>query len=112
MQVQFHCRHADAGPLGRLVARRVRFALRRLAWLVQRAAVVLAADESAHPVLRHRCTLEIETLEGRRIVVDSRGRDSATALDCALRRAERSLRKAWRRSVEAGFRAAAPASIR
>jgi hypothetical protein len=81
MQVLFTSRHPQATDLRDLAERRVRFVLRRLAWLVPRAEVQMSDVNGPRGGIDKRCQVELRT-----------------ALDNALARAARYVMRQWRRS--------------
>lgn len=100
MQVLFKSRHPRAGDLRDLVERRVRFALRRLGWLVPRAEVQMSDINGPRGGLDKRCQVELRTDGAGRVVVASVAADWRTALDAALARAARFLLRLWRRGSD------------
>ncbi|MDP2818654.1 MAG: hypothetical protein Q8O29_10355 [Polaromonas sp.] len=61
MQVIFESRDPEASQLRVLTVRRVRFVLRRLAWLVPRARVQLSDVNGARGGIDKRCQVELMT---------------------------------------------------
>jgi ribosome-associated translation inhibitor RaiA len=97
MQVLFKSRDAQAAPWRELAERRVRFALRRLGWLVPRAEVQLSDVNGPRGGVDKRCQLALRTDGAGVVVVTAVARDWRTALDEALSRAGRFLMRLWRR---------------
>ena len=97
MQVLFESRDPHAAPLHELAERRVRFVMRRLAWLVPRARVQLSDANGPRGGVDKRCRVELKTDGAGSIVVTSVARDWRSALDTALARAASVLLRAWRR---------------
>jgi hypothetical protein len=87
--------------IGRLVARRARFALRRLVALAPRVRVRLWGANGLRGVER-RCQVTLETDATGTVVAISRSRDWRAAFDDALARAVRRLARLWRRSWNGG----------
>jgi hypothetical protein len=102
MQVLFESRDVHADPLRELAENRVRFAMRRLSWLVPRARIQLSDLNGARGGLDKRCRVEVNTQGSGRVVITSVARDWRHAIDEALARATRSLVRAWRRSQARG----------
>ena len=100
MQVLFKSRHPQAGELRELAERRVRFALRRLGWLVPRAEVQMSDVNGPRGGIDKRCQVELRTDGAGPVVVTSVAKDWRTALDQALARAARYLVRLWRRSSD------------
>ena len=97
MQVLFESRDPHAAPLHELAERRVRFVMRRLAWLVPRARVQLSDANGPRGGVDKRCQVELKTDGAGSIVITSVARDWRSALDAALVRATRVLLRVWRR---------------
>ncbi|MBQ0957840.1 HPF/RaiA family ribosome-associated protein [Ideonella sp. 4Y11] len=91
MQVLFRSRHPQAQALRELAERRVRFVLRRLAWLVPRADVQFSDLNGPRGGVDKRCQIELRTDGQGPVVVTSVAQDWRTALDLALARAARFL---------------------
>jgi hypothetical protein len=102
MQVMFESRHPEAAQMRELAERRVRFALRRLSWIIPRAKVRLA--EVAGAAGDKLCHLELRTWRGGIVVILSRGNDWRAALEAALARAARAMRRTWRPALLTGPR--------
>ena len=100
MQVLFKSRHPHASDLRDLAERRVRFALRRLGWLVPRAEVQLSDVNGPRGGVDKRCQVELRTDGAGSVVVAAVASDWRTALDNALARAARFLMRQWRRSSD------------
>jgi hypothetical protein len=100
MQVLFKSRHPQATDLRDLTERRVRFVLRRLAWLVPRAEVRMSDLNGPRGGVDKLCQVELHTDGARSVVVASVASDWRTALDDALARAARFLMRLWRRSSD------------
>lgn len=112
MQVIFSSRDPEAQQLRDLAVGRVRFVMRRLAWLVPRAHVHLVDINGPRGGVDKRCQVELKTGQGRTVVVTAMAQDWRSALDEALARAARVLLRAWRRQrhqTPAGHRPAAAA---
>jgi hypothetical protein len=101
MQVLFKSRHPQATELRDLTERRVRFALRRLGWLVPRAEVQMSDVNGPRGGIDKRCQVELRTDGAGSVVVASVAADWRTALDKALARAARHLLRLWRRGSDA-----------
>jgi hypothetical protein len=97
MQVLFKSRHPQAADLRDLTERRVRFALRRLGWLVPRADVQMSDVNGPRGGIDKRCQIELRTDGAGSVVVASVASDWRTALDNALARAARFLMRSWLR---------------
>jgi hypothetical protein len=98
MQVLLKTRHPQATDLRDLTERRVRFALRRLWWLVPHAEVQMSDVNGPRGSIDKRCHVKLRTVGAGSVVVASVAGDWRTALDNALARAARSLMRLWRRS--------------
>lgn len=73
--------------------RKVRFGLRRMAWLSPRTHVAVAPE----PAPLARCELSVETLAGPKVRVTALDADWRTAIDIAVARAARLVTRAVRR---------------
>ena len=109
MQVIFESRDPEATQLREVAVRRVRFALRRLAWLVPRARVQLTDVNGARGGIDKRCQVELITDGMAPVVVTSMARHWLVALQSALSRAAVTLLRHWSR--EKGLRARSPRLI-
>ena len=98
MQVIFESNDPQAAKLRTLAERRVRQALKRLAWLVPRVRVHLSDINGPRGGIDKRCQVELMTDSGQPIVVTSLARDWFSALQSALARAAQSLLHNWQRS--------------
>jgi hypothetical protein len=97
MQVLFTARDAEAEQMRELAVRRVRFVMRRLAWLTPRASVQLADVNGPRGGVDKRCQVQFKTSGGATVVITSMARDWRDALDSALVRANRALLRLMRR---------------
>lgn len=91
MQVLFKSRHSQATELRDLTERRVRFILRRLGWMVQRAEVQMSDVNGPRGGIDKHCQVELKTDVAGTVVVSSVASDWRTALNKALARAARFL---------------------
>ena len=98
MQVLFKSRHPQATELRDLTERRVRFALRRLGWMVPRAEVQMSDLNGPRGGVDKRCQVELKIDGAGSVIVASVAKNWRTALDNALTRAARFLMRRWRRS--------------
>ena len=101
MQVIFESPDPQAAELRTLTERRVRHALKRLAWLTPRVRVHLSDINGPLGGIDKRCQIELMTDGGKPVVVTSLARDWFSALQRALTRATRSLLHNWQRSRKA-----------
>ena len=91
MQVIFESRDPEGAQMHTLAVRRVRFAMRRLAWLVPRVRVHLSDVNGARGGIDKRCQVELMTDNIGSVVITSIARDWSSALQSALTRAARAL---------------------
>ena len=98
MQVSFKPLHPQAIELQDITERRVRFVLRRLAWLVPSAEVQLSAIPRARGGADKRCHVSLRTDGAGSVIVTTMERDWRTALDKALAHATRYLLRQWGRN--------------
>jgi len=109
MQVLFSSRDSDANEHRDLVVRRVRFVMRRLAWLVPRATVQLSDVNGPRGGVDKRCQVALRTDGRGTVVITSTARDWRSALDGALSRASRLLLRLCRR--DRGVRSQSPRAL-
>jgi hypothetical protein len=100
MQVIFESRDANGAELRDLAVKRLRFAMRRLSWLVPRAKVRLSDINGPRGGIDKRCQVELKTDTMGTVVITSMAGDWRTALDSALSRASRVLTRTWRRNSQ------------
>ncbi|MGD9833585.1 MAG: HPF/RaiA family ribosome-associated protein [Piscinibacter sp.] len=91
MQVVFESRDPEAARLRELAVHRVRFSMRRLAWWVPRAKVMLSDINGPRGGVDKRCQVELRTDGDRTVVITAIARDWRSAIDNALARAVRAL---------------------
>ena len=96
MQVIFESRHPAASELREVAIERVRFAMRRLTWLVPRVLVQLADTNGPRGGVDKRCQIEFKTDKGT-VVISSTARDWRGALDATVQRAARVLVRGMQR---------------
>jgi hypothetical protein len=109
MQVVFESRDPEAARLRELAVHRVRFAMRRLAWWVPRAKLMLSDINGPRGGVDKRCQVELRTDGERTVVITAIARDWRSAIDNALTRAVRALVRQLRRGRASGHHALAPA---
>ncbi|MBU1357437.1 MAG: HPF/RaiA family ribosome-associated protein [Gammaproteobacteria bacterium] len=97
MQVLFNSRDGEANELRDFTMARVRFAMRRLTWLVPRATVQLSDVNGPRGGVDKRCQIVLRTDGSGTVVVTAMARDWRSALDAALSRAGRLLLRVCRR---------------
>lgn len=97
MQVHFESRDPEGRRLRDAAVQRLRFALRRLAWLVPRARVQLDDVNGPGGGVDKRCRVELKTDTNGTVVVTSLARDWRTAIDSAIRRVAFAAVRTWRR---------------
>lgn len=98
MQVIFESPDPQANELRTLAERRVRQALKRLAWLAPRARIHMSDINGPRGGIDKRCQVELMTKDTQPVVVTSIARDWFTALHSALARATRALLQNWQRT--------------
>jgi ribosome-associated translation inhibitor RaiA len=97
MQVLIEARDPRSVEYRDLAEHRVRFVMRRLAWMVSRAQVQLSDVNGPRGGVDKRCQVMLKT-DGRSVlVISSTASDWRAALDAALARASRLLVRTWRR---------------
>ena len=100
MQVLFESRDPEGAQYREVAVRRLRFVMRRMAWLVPRARVQLSDVNGPRGGIDKRCQVELRTDGAGSVVVASVASDWRTALDNALARAARFLMRLWRRGSD------------
>jgi hypothetical protein len=93
MQVIFESRDPAGAQLRELVEQRVRFVIRRLAWLVPRAKVRLTDVNGPRGGVDKLCQLELKTDHAGTVSITSLAQDWRSALETALGRAHAVLLK-------------------
>lgn len=99
MQILFTSRDPAASEMRELTQRRLRFVLRRLAWMVPQATVRLTDVNGPRGGVDKHCQVELETVGRHKVVVASVSADWRVAIDTALARAARLLERTWKRST-------------
>jgi hypothetical protein len=97
MQVIFESRDADGAQMRELSIEKVRFSLRRLSVLVQRAKVQFSDVNGPRGGVDKRCQVELSTEAAGTVVIASLAHDWRTALDRSLGRATRVLKRSLQR---------------
>lgn len=102
MQVLIETHHTTqdtkSTQLRDLAESRLRFVMRRMAWLVPRAKVQLSDINGPRGGLDKRCQIELKTDAHGTVVITAVDRDWRAALDNALARASRALVRTWQRT--------------
>lgn len=98
MQVQIETRDPRGAEFRELAELRVRFVMRRLAWMVSRAQVQLSDVNGPRGGIDKRCQVMLKTNGRSVVVISSTASDWRAALDTALARASRLLLRALRRN--------------
>lgn len=109
MQVVFESRDPEAARLRELAIHRVRFSMRRLAWWVPRAKLMLSDINGPRGGVDKRCQVELRTDGDRTVVITAIARDWRSAIDSALARAVRALVRSLARGRAGAQRALPPA---
>ncbi len=97
MQVQIETRDPRSAEYRDLAEHRVRFVMRRLAWMVSRAQIQLSDVNGHRGGVDKRCQVLLKSNGRSVLVITSTASDWRAALDTALSRAARLLVRAWRR---------------
>ena len=111
MQVLFDSRDPEGAVVRPFAERRVRFALRRLSWLVPRARVQLSDVNGPRGGIDKCCRIELDAAGARPVLVTALARDWWAAIDQAVTRAARMLLRAWRRAKRHELRRPADARL-
>ncbi len=100
MQIIFESRDPQGAKLRDLAERRIRFAIRRLSWLVPRAKVRLTDVNGPRGGIDKHCQIQLETATFGKVVISSVARDWTVAFENGLARASRLLIRSLRRNRE------------
>lgn len=100
MQIIFESRAPEGSLMRDTAERRLRFVMRRLAWLVPRATLHLSDTNGPRGGIDKCCQVELKTEHAGTVVIVAKARDWRSAIDDAVTRAARALLRAWRRSQE------------
>lgn len=109
MKVLFESRDPEGARLRNVAVGRVRFAMRRLSWLVPRAEVHLMDINGPRGGVDKRCQVALKTSRVGTVVITAIARDWQVALEEALSRATRVLvrnigrARAQRRAARGGL---------
>lgn len=97
MQVLIETHDPRSAEYRELAEHRVRFVMRRLAWMVSRAQVQLSDVNGPRGGVDKRCRVLLKSDRRSVLVISATASDWGAALDTALARASRLLVRAWRR---------------
>lgn len=100
MHITFESNDPQAAQLRELSETRLRFVMRRLAWLVPHAKLHLADINGPHGGVDKRCRLELNTEQVGTVIITSVARDWRSALEQALARASQNLVRQWQRKTK------------
>ena len=109
MQVLFESQDPRGAALRELAQQRLRFTMRRMAWLVPRAFVRLSDDNGPRGGVDKRVQVELRTAGTGTVVITAVARDWRSALDSALGRAAKALVRLMRRTRAPQRRPSLPA---
>ena len=98
MQIIFESRDPEGSLMRDTAERRLRFVMRRLAWLVPRATLHLSDTNGPRGGIDKCCQVELKTEHAGTVVIVAKARDWRSAINDALARAARTVLRAWRRS--------------
>ncbi len=110
MQVLFESRDPEGAQYREVAVRRLRFVMRRMAWLVPRARVQLSDVNGPRGGIDKRCQVELKTDQGGTVVITAMAHDWHGALEAALARSSRVLVRMWLRGRQAS-RGSSPAMV-
>lgn len=102
MQVTFESRDHHGAQWRDLAETRLRFVLRRMPWQVPRASLRLSDLNGPRGGIDKRCRIELGTVGRGTVVITSVASDWRGAIDDALARAARVLRRLWQRDRQHG----------
>jgi len=98
MQIIFESRDPEGSLMRDTAERRLRFVMRRLAWLVPRATLHLSDTNGPRGGIDKCCQVELKTEHAGTVVIVAKARDWRSAINDALARAASTVLRAWRRS--------------
>jgi len=98
MQVIVESRSAEASALRSVAENRLRFVLRRLAWRIPKAKLLLSDLNGPKGGEDKQVQIELKLVGARPIVVTATSRDWRAAIDTALERATQKVVRVMRRA--------------
>jgi putative sigma-54 modulation protein len=102
MQVIVESRHVQGNALRSVAENRLRFVLRRLAWLVPRARLRLSDANGPRGGVDKQVQVELQLIGVRPVIVSATSRDWRAAIDTAVGRAARRMVRSYRRARQSG----------
>lgn len=93
MQIQFETTDPNAEGMRDIAERRVKFTMRRLSWLIPRAIVRLTGSGIKQGGQDKCCRIELDSQIAGRVVVTSRASSWRIAIDQAVNRAAKIIRR-------------------
>ncbi len=93
MQIQFETSDPHAVGMRDIAERRVKFTMRRLSWLIPHAIVRLTGSSNQQGGQDKCCRIELASQIAGRVVVTSRASSWRTAIDQAVTRAAKIIRR-------------------
>jgi hypothetical protein len=100
MQIIFESRDADGTRMRDVSIDRMRFALRRLSWLVPHAKIQLSDVNGPRGGVDKRCQVELKTQTAGTLVISALANNWRTALDQSLARATKVLTHTMQRKQQ------------
>ena len=98
MEVEFETRSQAGRALRDDAERKLRFALRRLAWFVSRATLRIETTAMASNGLAQRCSIALTTCTGQVLSATALADDASVAVHGAVTQIGRRLRRDWGRT--------------
>jgi len=98
MEVLVESPRRAGGRIRKAIVARLRFALRRLSWLVPRATVRLSEIDRDAECPAKRCEVRLNVVGSGDVVATATSRDWLQSIDDALRGAVRRLERQYRRT--------------
>ena len=111
MQVIFESRDTEGREYQALAEQRVRFVLRRLAWLVPQASIRLSDVNGPRGGIDKRCHVRITLTDAPEVLIEDADADLYVAIDRAADRAERTVARRLNRSCDQRHGSRTPSAI-
>lgn len=102
MQIVFESHDPGGTQLRNIAEQRLRFVMRRAAFLVPRARIRLSDLNGPRGDIDKRCQLELKLERGDPIIVFATAKDCRHAFELVLARAARTLARSWQKSRRFG----------
>jgi len=102
MDVFFESKDAIALELKTFTENHVKFSLKRLIWIVRKVKVRYSSVIQARTSCNQNCSIELQTIDHHLIEVSVTAKDQRTALKMGLKKAYKSVQKAFQKAQKYG----------